>query len=242
MSELNTAQLGRPLVDTDGKMAPVWVKWFQKLKRVTDTAVKDEAAARTAGDAAGTAALAAHVAAADPHTGYQKESEKNAASGYAGLDAGSKLAGAQQIYGTVANTATEGNDARIVALLAAVAALPVLVSGTYTPSLTNIANLTSSSAASCQYLRVGNTVTVSGKINAQAVAGGSTLTYLKMSLPIASTFTGENEAGGMAGGASVTGLFATISGVSGSAQVYVMFRSTDTNDNELWFTFTYRVN
>ncbi len=36
-------------------------------------------------------ALAAHIAAADPHTGYQKESEKDAASGYAGLTAGTKL-------------------------------------------------------------------------------------------------------------------------------------------------------
>jgi hypothetical protein len=32
-----------------------------------------------------------HVAAADPHTGYQKESEKGAASGYASLDAGTKV-------------------------------------------------------------------------------------------------------------------------------------------------------
>ena len=32
-----------------------------------------------------------HAAAADPHTGYQKESEKDAASGYAGLTAGTKL-------------------------------------------------------------------------------------------------------------------------------------------------------
>ena len=38
-------------------------------------------------DPATQAELDAHVAAADPHTGYQKESEKAAASGYAGLDA-----------------------------------------------------------------------------------------------------------------------------------------------------------
>lgn len=38
---------------------------------------------------AATSSLAAHIAAADPHTQYQKESEKGAASGYAGLDAGS---------------------------------------------------------------------------------------------------------------------------------------------------------
>lgn len=38
---------------------------------------------------------------------------KNAASGYAGLDASSKLNGAQQVYGTAANTAAQGNDARL---------------------------------------------------------------------------------------------------------------------------------
>ena len=59
------------------------------------------------------AADAAHVAAGDPHTGYQKESEKNAANGYAGLDASTKLDGSQQKYGSAANTACEGNDARL---------------------------------------------------------------------------------------------------------------------------------
>src|SRR3990172_9323700 len=37
------------------------------------------------------AQVADHASAADPHTGYQKESEKDAASGYAGLTAGTKL-------------------------------------------------------------------------------------------------------------------------------------------------------
>lgn len=44
------------------------------------------------GDPAGTAAAgdASHVGAADPHTQYQKESEKDQASGYAGLSAASR--------------------------------------------------------------------------------------------------------------------------------------------------------
>ncbi len=44
-------------------------------------------------DAAGAAAAAvsAHEGAADPHAGYQKESEKGLASGYAALDAGGKV-------------------------------------------------------------------------------------------------------------------------------------------------------
>lgn len=36
-------------------------------------------------------AVATHAGAADPHTGYQKESEKDAISGYAGLDGSSKV-------------------------------------------------------------------------------------------------------------------------------------------------------
>ncbi len=38
---------------------------------------------------------------------------KNAASGYAGLDGSSKLTGSQQVYGSASNTACEGNDARL---------------------------------------------------------------------------------------------------------------------------------
>jgi hypothetical protein len=65
--------------------------------------------------AAGTvvdAAIAVHVAAADPHTGYQKESEKGAASGYASLDAG----------GTVPDAQIPAGIARDTELAAAVAA------------------------------------------------------------------------------------------------------------------------
>lgn len=40
-------------------------------------------------------------------------SRRNAASGYAGLDASSKLTGSQQVYGTATNTAAQGNDSRL---------------------------------------------------------------------------------------------------------------------------------
>jgi hypothetical protein len=58
------------------------------------------------------AAIAAHESAADPHTGYQKESEKGAASGYASLDAG----------GTVPDAQIPAGIARDTELAAAVAA------------------------------------------------------------------------------------------------------------------------
>ena len=43
----------------------------------------------------------------------EKTANKNQPSGYAGLDASSKLTGAQQVYGSAANTACQGNDARL---------------------------------------------------------------------------------------------------------------------------------
>lgn len=43
----------------------------------------------------------------------ENAANKNAASGYPGLDGSSKLAGTQQTYGSAANTACQGNDSRL---------------------------------------------------------------------------------------------------------------------------------
>jgi hypothetical protein len=69
-------------------------------------------------------------------------------------------------------------------------------SGTYTPTLTNVTNVASSTAVTCQYMRVGNVVTVSGQVSITATAGAAA-TVLDMSLPIASAFTLERQAGGV---------------------------------------------
>lgn len=53
------------------------------------------AATQGAAEATAAGALSSHAGAADPHTGYQKESEKGAASGYASLDAGTLIPDAQ---------------------------------------------------------------------------------------------------------------------------------------------------
>lgn len=52
------------------------------------------AATQAAAEATAAGALTGHAAAADPHTVYQLESQKGSANGYAGLDAGSKVAAA----------------------------------------------------------------------------------------------------------------------------------------------------
>lgn len=56
------------------------------------------------GPAGSTADITTHEGAADPHTGYQKESEKNIANGYAGLDANVRVATARLGSGTAGAT------------------------------------------------------------------------------------------------------------------------------------------
>ncbi|MFZ9320364.1 MAG: hypothetical protein ACO245_04795 [Ilumatobacteraceae bacterium] len=69
-----------------------------------------------------------------------------------------------------------------------------IASGTYTPTLTNVTNVAASTAAVCQWLRVGTTVTVSGTVQIDPTAAGNTV--LNMSLPVASNFTAATQAGG----------------------------------------------
>src|SRR5690606_32796918 len=73
-----------------------------------------------------------------------------------------------------------------------------VLSGTYTPTLTDSVNVTTSTAYACQYMRVGNVVTVSGKVDVTATTDGGTETILAISLPIASAFTQDYQAAGTA--------------------------------------------
>lgn len=60
-------------------------------------------------DSAADARVAVHVGLADPHTQYQKESEKDSASGYAGLDASSRTTkGVDTTDDLIVDLATKG--------------------------------------------------------------------------------------------------------------------------------------
>lgn len=63
-----------------------------------------------------------------------------------------------------------------------------VTSGTYTPTLTNLANVASSTMLSSQFLRVGNTVTVSGTFSITTTSNNA-LTEFELSLPVASDFS-----------------------------------------------------
>jgi hypothetical protein len=118
--------------------------------------------------------------------------------------------------------------------------LPVLESGTYTPVLTALSNVDVLVANECQYMRVGNVVTVSGIIQVDATAS-ATLTTVSCSLPIASTFTEESNLGGTG---SYKALFSTnviFSIYAGNN--YAEFRAypTTTGNMLVPFSFTYQI-
>lgn len=72
----------------------------------------------------------------------------------------------------------------------------VIDSGTYTPTLTGVTNVSSSTPYACKYTKVGSMVTVSGKVGINAT--GALATELQMTLPIASNL-GSNDLNGTAG-------------------------------------------
>lgn len=71
-----------------------------------------------------------------------------------------------------------------------------VTSGSYTPTISNIANVSASSPTLAQYIRVGSVVTVSGTVSVDAVTT-LTITQIRISLPIASNFTATTEGAGV---------------------------------------------
>jgi len=114
-----------------------------------------------------------------------------------------------------------------------------IASGTYTPSLTGLANVASSVMAVCQYMRVGNVVTVSGRINVTPTAPATISNFL-LALPIASTIANTSNLGGSGTFDTNTVINAvSIMGNIGNNKAYFQFISSGTTSTPLAFSFTY---
>lgn len=122
----------------------------------------------------------------------------------------------------------------------------VMTGGTYTPTITGIANVIGTTAFTCQYSRDRTTVTVSGRVDIQATAA-NTLTKTQISLPIASNFGASGNCGGSAGSTTTNAagdgvLNGTIFG-SASADVAELWGFTPTTgSSDAWFfIFSYTI-
>lgn len=116
----------------------------------------------------------------------------------------------------------------------------VPISGTYTPTLTNVANLDASTVYDAQFMRVGSVVTVSGKVDVDPTLA-VTLTQLGISLPFASALTAEEQCAGTAFASGIAGQGAAIRADATNDRAEMAWISGDVTNQPMYYTFTYQV-
>lgn len=116
----------------------------------------------------------------------------------------------------------------------------VLDSGTYTPTLVNVANLDASTAFVCQYMRVGNVVTVSGRVQVDPTTI-ATSTVLRLSLPIPSSLTAPTQCSGVAYCPTLAAEGAAILGDTTNDAAAMQWVTGSTTNRSMQFTFTYLI-
>jgi hypothetical protein len=109
--------------------------------------------------------------------------------------------------------------------------------GSYSPTLTNSSNVSSSTSAFCQYMRVGSVVTVSGSVLVTCTSGVGTSTTLGVSLPIASNFAGVELGGAGVHNSSAVGAHANTT----SDRADLIWFASSASSHSLTFSFTYRI-
>jgi hypothetical protein len=116
-----------------------------------------------------------------------------------------------------------------------------LLSGTYTPTLTNTTNIGTSTPYVTGYFRVGNSVTVYGKVDIDATAAGGAATELQMSLPISTNMASEEDLGGSATSDAVASLNAKIKADATTDRASFVFKALSITNDSYSFSFTYQI-
>ena len=165
----------------------------------------------------------------------------------AGSTSGVKMAlrrtGQLALTSYTSSSAFTGTSVATLAVTAAgdvitIAPQQTTASGTYTPTWTGLSNVDSVTSFSSQYMRVGDTVTVSGWVTINATVD-NTATSLSFSLPINSDTSVVNRLNGT-GVQQGGGVAACLSGYGTNFGEFEVFPSVDTSVNYS-FHFTYRI-
>jgi len=117
---------------------------------------------------------------------------------------------------------------------------PTIASGNYTPTLFNTTNVATSVAHTTNWVRVGNMVTVSGRVEVDPTNNNQNTT-LGISLPIASNLTISDDVGGTASAADVAGQCAAVLGDVANDRALLQYVAGSANNHSMWFTFMYEV-
>ncbi len=114
--------------------------------------------------------------------------------------------------------------------------------GVYTPTLTQYAggNVTGFSNYECQYTRVGDVVSVGGKVTISPSAA-NTFTFLGISLPVNSNPGGDEDCTGTAVSYGIPAIAASIRADVTNDRAVIYFTPTTTIGYDLFFQFIYQV-
>lgn len=111
--------------------------------------------------------------------------------------------------------------------------------GTYNPTLFNTTNVAASTAYQAQYLKVGATVAVGGRVDVDPTAAGQV--QLGISLPVASNFGATEDCGGTAASIAVAGQSAGIYADAANDRAVMEWIAVDTANRAMYFSFVYQV-
>lgn len=119
--------------------------------------------------------------------------------------------------------------------------------GVYTPTIGDENNISATTAYECQFIRLGDFVLVSGRVDVDPVNPAAS-TQVGLSLPINRAltphFTAANQAAGTAFCPDIAGMGAAIhasTDINNDTPVTIRWLSSDINNNALYFTFMYRL-
>ncbi|MDQ3273745.1 MAG: pyocin knob domain-containing protein [Actinomycetota bacterium] len=111
-------------------------------------------------------------------------------------------------------------------------------SGRTTPAVTLVTNVTTAAAYAAMWYRHGNMVSVSGRIDIQPTNAGNFV--LRLSLPIASAFTSNLQAGGTAVAAG-NASYAALLSVAATDDIEFNGNASGGNNQGFHYTYTYEV-
>ena len=160
----------------------------------------------------------------------------------ADLSALAALTGTNTIYyRSAANTWTAVTIGNNLSFSGGVLAVDqTIASGTYTPTLTTVANVSASSVYPAQYNRTGTGVIVSSRVDITPTAGAAT-TQFRLTIPVASNFGFSYHAGGSFAAENVASVCGGVSADSGTDEVLFTFVSTGTAALTIRYDYFYQI-
>ena len=151
------------------------------------------------------------------------------------------LSGALTYGGVTLSNSVTGTGSMVLSASPTFSGNPggTITSGTYTPTITGVANVAGSTSAVCQYMRVGDVVTVSGQVLIDPTA--AVVTSFRLSLPIASNFAITPQCGGAGGFQGTTIDHVDITADITNNEAFMAFIASVTTNSSVNFIFTYLI-